>query len=246
LAVYVLVHGAWHGGWCWHKVAPFLHVGGNKVYTPTLTGLGEKSNFLSGDISLDTHIYDIVDLLEYEDLEQVVLIGHSYAGMVISGVADKVPSRLKHLVYLDAFTPNDGESISDLHPSFVAKLRRIASEKGDGWLVPFSEEVINTKGGPLYGIEDAADLMWLRGKLTPHPLACFEQKIYLKNKEGLALPKTYIWCSVRQGVRTEKWGFFKEARRAQELGWGLYEIESDHDAMITKPKELSDILLKII
>jgi pimeloyl-ACP methyl ester carboxylesterase len=245
LAVYVLVHGAWHGGWCWHKVAKLLRSEGNEVFTPTLTGLGDRSHLLNPNITLSTHIVDIINLFEYEDLNHVIIVGHSYAGMIISGIADKIPSRLKHLVYLDAFIPNDGESISDLHPSFVDKLKRIAREKRDGWLVPFPEEVINPKGGPLYGIVDARELIWLRERLTPHPLSCFEQHLHFKNPLGLALPKTYIWCSVRQGERTETWGFIKEARIAQELGWEFYEIESDHDVMITRPNELSNILLKI-
>ena len=246
MTVYVLVHGAWHGGWCWHKVAHLLRSMGKDVFIPTLTGLGERSHLLHPNITLDTHVLDVVNFLEYEDLKEVIFVGHSYAGMVISGVAEKVPTRLKHLVYLDAFTPNDGESISDLHPSFVAKLRRIAREKGEGWLVPFPEEVINPKGGPLYGIVDASELIWLKERLTPHPLSCFEQQLHLKNPIGLTLPRTYIWCSVRQGIRTETWGFIKEAQRAQELGWGFYEIESDHDSMITRPKELANILLKIL
>ena len=148
----------------------------------------------------------------------MILVGHSYAGIVISGNAEKIPSRLKHLVYLDAFIPNDGESISNLHPSFGAKLQRIAGEKGDGRLVPFPEEAVNPKCGCLYGIVDASELIWLKERLTPHPLSCFEQQLHLKNPIGLALPRTYIWCSMRQGVRTERWGFIKEARRAQELG----------------------------
>ena len=246
MTVYVLVHGAWHGGWCWRKIVTLLRSKGNEVYAPTLTGLGERAHLLRPDIDLHTHILDIVNLLEYGNLKEVVLVGHSYAGMVISEVAERVSKRLKHLVYLDAFIPNDGESISDLHPAFVAKLRQIALEKGNGWLVPFPEKVINPRGGPLYGITDVHELSWLKNRLRPHPLACFEQRVHLENPEALKLPKSYIWCSVRQGIRAENWGFFREAKKAKESNWTLYEIATDHDAMITNPKELSNILLSIL
>lgn len=245
MAVYVLVHGAWHGGWCWRKVANLLRSSGDEVYTPTLTGLGDRHHLLNREVNLDTHILDVVSLLDYEDLENVILVGHSYAGMVITGVADRAPSRLKHLVYLDAFLPDDGQSISDLHPGFVAKLRQIANERGEGWLVPFPEEVVNPRGGPLYGISDANVLRWLKERLKPHPLACFEQKVHISNTEAFRLTRSYIWCFVRQGVRAENWGFFREARKARELGWQVHEVESDHDVMVTAPGELSSLLSKI-
>ena len=105
MATFVLVHGAWHGGWCWKKVAPLLRSAGHEVYTPTLTGLGERDHLLTRDIGLDTHIQDIVNVLEYEELTQVVLVGHSYGGMVVTGVAERAHERLRQLVYLDAATP---------------------------------------------------------------------------------------------------------------------------------------------
>ncbi|MGQ9781634.1 MAG: alpha/beta fold hydrolase [Nitrososphaeria archaeon] len=245
MTIYVLVHGAWHGGWCWRKLTPLLRSRGDEVYTLTFTGLGDRCHLLSQGINLDTHILDVVNCLEYEDLRDVVLVGHSYAGMVITGVAEKVPSRLRHLVYVDAFLPEDGESISDLHPHFVEKLRQIACKRGKGWLVPFPEEVINPRGGPLYGIQDADELRWLKERLKPHPLACFEQKVHVSNPEAVKLSKSFVWCFIRQGVRADNWGFFREARKAKELGWKVYEVESDHDVMVTAPEVLSNVLNEI-
>src|SRR5215211_1043953 len=116
MATFVLVAGAWHGGWCWRKVTPLLRAAGHEVFAPTLTGLGERSHLAHPDVGLTTHIQDIVNLLEYEDLNDVVLVGHSYSGMVITGVAEQVPGRLAHLVYLDAFVPENGQALVDLLP----------------------------------------------------------------------------------------------------------------------------------
>ena len=137
MATFVLVHGAWHGGWCWKKVTPLLRAAGHEVYTPTLTGLGERAHLLTREVDLDTHIRDIINVLEYEELRDVILVGHSYAGMVIAGVADRVPARLAHLVYLDAFVPRDGQaSLSLSPPELEAHLRAQALAEGDGWRVP--------------------------------------------------------------------------------------------------------------
>src|SRR5262249_21902502 len=114
MATFVLVHGAWHGGWCWQKVIPFLEAAGHEVHAPTLTGLAERASELSPDVGLDTHIQDIVGLLEEKNLNGVILVGHSYGGMVITGVVDQVPERIAHLVYLDTFVPRNGESMADV------------------------------------------------------------------------------------------------------------------------------------
>lgn len=136
MADFVLVHGSCHGGWCWKKVTPLLTKNGNRVYTPTLTGLGERSHLVSRDIGLDTHILDIIQVLEYEDLNEVVLVGHSYGGLVIGGVADKVPRRIGHLVYLDGYIPKDNKSPFDIVPGLeTIYKRRVLKEKGREWLV---------------------------------------------------------------------------------------------------------------
>src|SRR5215831_5722049 len=136
MATFVLVHGAWHGGWCWKKVTPLLRAAGHEVYTPTLTGLGERVHLASPKVDLTTHIQDVVNVLDYEDLHEVVLVGHSYGGVVIAGVADRVPSRVGHLVYLDAGVPHNGEGYLDLLPNLRALIEEDSRLNGDGWRVP--------------------------------------------------------------------------------------------------------------
>ena len=237
MATFVLVHGAWHGGWCWQKVIPFLEAAGHEVYAPTLTGLAERAAELSPDIGLDTHIQDIVGLLVEKNLHGVILVGHSYGGMVITGVVDQVPERIAHLVYLDTFVPRDGESMAGISPIVIYLLRK--QTRGDGWGV-------DSRG--TYGVTTEPDLSWVRSKVTPQPLKTFEQPLHLKNPAIVsAKPRTHIDCTGG--------GFFFSlmrrilARRAlppTEAGWRLRQLPTGHDAMITMPRELADLLLEVV
>src|SRR3954447_6789466 len=171
MATFVLVHGAWLGGWVWKEVAALLREAGHEVYTPTLTGLGERSHLANREIGLDTHICDVVQVLEYEDLWDVVLVGHSYGGMVITSVADCVPDRLAHLVYLDAFVPDDGQSLHDLVPTDGStRDREMARREGDGWRIPLEEPWC-------MGTNDV--LRWMHPYPTDQPLRSFDQPLYL-------------------------------------------------------------------
>ena len=152
MATFVLVHGGWHGGWCWQKVIPFLEAAGHEVYAPTLTGLAERASELSPDVGLDTHIQDIVGLLEEKHLQGVILVGHSYGGMVITGVVDQVPERIAHLVYLDTFVPRDGESMADVSPMVIRLLRIQAQIQDDGWRIA-------SQG--TYGVTTEPDRSWV-------------------------------------------------------------------------------------
>src|SRR4029450_13175141 len=137
MTTYLLVHGGWVGGWIWNRVAPILRKAGHDVFTPTLTGLGERAHLANPDIDLATHIQDVVSVLEFEDLKRVVLVGHSYGGMVITGVAERTAERLNHLVYLDAFVPRDGQSVADLvSPELAASFEEGVRLSGDGWRIP--------------------------------------------------------------------------------------------------------------
>ena len=228
---FVLVHGAWHGGWCWKKLTPRLKAAGHEVYTPTLTGLGERAHLLNPQVGLDTHIDDIVALLDYEDLHNVILVGHSYAGMVIAGVAERAAERLAHLVYLDAFVPQDGQSLLDTLPDGGATVRQQAATAGDGWQVP--------AGADTFGVTDAADVQWLTARLTPQPLKSFTEPLRLPNPAALALSRTYIVC------RQDKASFFDpHAEQAQRAGWNCHELRTGHDAMISAPAALATILVK--
>jgi len=247
MATFVLVHGGWHGGWCWQKVIPFLEAAGHEVYAPSLTGLAERASLLTPDVGLDTHIQDIVGLLEERNLHGVILVGHSYSGMVITGVVDQVPERIAHLVYLDTFVPRDGESMADIAPMTIRLLRIKAQAHGDGWRVdPLQKMPFGVKG--IYGVTTEPDLSWVRSKVTPQSLKTFEQPLHLKNPAIVsAKPRTHIYCTGG--------GFFfslmrhiggRRALPPTEAGWRLRQLPTGHDAMITMPRELADLLLEVV
>src|SRR4029453_13164243 len=190
MATFVLVHGAWHGGWCWKRVAALLRQAGHEVFAPTLTGLGERAHLMSAAIDLHTHIQDILNVLQWEELSDVVLCGHSYGGMVISGVADRVPERIPSLVYVDAFVPRDGQSLVDqMSPEGTNRMREGARTAGDGWRIPpISAARFN----------DAPENQeWVDRQSVPHPLRTFEEKIRLTGaidritKRRFILPTKY-------------------------------------------------------
>ena len=231
---FVLVHGAWHGGWCWRRLIPLLRDAGHEVFAPTLTGLGERSHLLSPAIDLDTHMRDVTAMLEYEELSDVILVGHSYGGMVITAAAHAAARRLAHLVYLDAFLPRDGECLLDFFSPQAreATLQR-AREQGEGWYSPPQAE------DQPFGVTDPTDARWVRSKLSAHPVATWLQPVRLADPVAVALPRTYINCT---GTR---W-FTAHAERAKaEQGWRYREIATGHDAMITAPRELAAVLLEV-
>ena len=234
MATLVLVHGAWHGGWCWRRLTPLLRGAGHEVYVPTLTGLGERAHLLSPAVGLDTHAQDVVGVLEYEALDRVVLVGHSYGGMVITAVAQQAAARLAHLVYLDAFVPRDGECLLDLlgEKGRDATLARARAE-GQGWRLP------PPRDESPFGTRDEADIRWLRSKLGAHPVKSLQQPVRLTDPGAVALPRTFIDC-------TETAWFPQPARRARsEPGWHYRALPTGHDAMITAPHELATVLQEI-
>lgn len=233
--IFVLVHGAFHGGWCWQRVAPILRAAGHEVFTPTLTGLGERAHLVNPEIGLNTHVQDILAVLEYEDLWGVVLVGHSYAGLVITAVADQAAERLAHLVYLDGPVPQDGESSADLlGPEFMAGLRQAAQDVGEGWRIP-------PPPGEVFGITSDADVAWVQPRLVDQPLKTFEEPVRLTKVTGVALPRTFIYCNK---PALGFWDRYAEMARAAD-DWGYHELATGHDAMILKPQELAHLLLEM-
>jgi pimeloyl-ACP methyl ester carboxylesterase len=189
MVIFVLVHGSCHGGWCWKKVIPLLSKHSRKVYTSTLTGLGERIHLVSRDIGLDTHILDIVQVLEYENLNEVMLVGHSYGGLVIGGVAEKVPERIRRLVYLDAYIPQDNRSAFDITPGLETIYKeRALKEQGREWLVASytSEE---------FGVTNPDDIKWMNPRLSPMPWHTHDQPLRITNPKAKVLPKSYICCT---------------------------------------------------
>jgi pimeloyl-ACP methyl ester carboxylesterase len=244
---FVLVHGAWHGGWVWERMLPYLGKTGYKIMTPTLTGLGEKENQATPEVGLNTHIQDILTLLEKENLRNVVLVGHSYGGMVIAGVADKMPERISHLVYLDAYVPKDGQSMGDfIGPQGMSRIREVAKSVGQGWRIPsFPVE--------RFGITSEVDIAWVKPKLVPQPIKTFEEPVRLTNSAAASLRPTYIYLTKPAMATTEESqkglpgtvfeGFAKVAKSSKD--WGYYELETGHDAMVLEPQKLAELFIKI-
>jgi pimeloyl-ACP methyl ester carboxylesterase len=236
MATYVLVHGGGHGGWCYQRVARLLRGAGHDVYTPTLTGLGERSHLRNADVDLALHIRDIVAVLQYEDLRDVILVGHSYGGMVITGVGDRAADRVGRLVYLDAATPVNGQSLVDVAGPVIEAVRPMG-EVVDGLelvLLPAPD------AGLLYGVTDPADLAWMADRLAGHPWQCFEQPLRLTNEAALwAIPQFHIVCTSTLPTRDRDL-----MAKARDEG-RLWDIDTGHDLMITEPQAVADALLEV-
>ncbi|GGN31043.1 alpha/beta fold hydrolase [Streptomyces fuscichromogenes] len=234
MPTYLLVHGAWHSGECWERVVPLLTAAGHRVYAPSLTGHGEKAGLLGPDVGLDTHVADVVGLIKDEDLTDVVLVGHSYAGLVVSWAANEVPDRVGHLVYLDAMVPEHGETAADIQPVTRDLIdRALASDSG--WRVPPLPEMPPPYG--LFGVTEAADLAWLRTMLYDQSVRTFQQPVRLDDPAVRTIPRTHIHClaNVPEGV----------VRRPVPATERVWELPTGHDCMITMPAGLAGLLLKL-
>lgn len=227
----VLVHGAWHGGWCWARVAAILRGRGHRVSTPTLTGLGERAHLMSPDIDLALMTADLVNHLHFEDLADVTLVGHSFAGNAITGAADQVPRRLARLVYLDAIVPESGRAPFDTLPrEVVAERLRLAEKSSGGLSIP-------PPPAAAFGVTDPADAAWLDSRLTPHPLRSFTTAQTFAAPPGNGLPAEYVLCN------DPAYGPLEGSRaRARALDWPIIELAAGHDAMVTAPVALADLL----
>lgn len=231
---FVLVHGAYHGGWCWKPVAARLRALGHVVYTPTLTGLGERSNLMRCDPSLDTFIEDVMQVIQSEDLENVVLVGHSFGGAVVSGVSDRIPERLRHLVYLDAQVLLSREAAADRAIPEVIEAYRTNQALAHGY------PVVPPGDARTFDITDAALMDWVRPRLTPQPLRTYFDRLELANAPSNGLPTTYIACTASLFAKTAT-----SRQRARELGWAWMSIATGHEAMLPLPDELADMLAGI-
>lgn len=221
MATIVIVHGGWGGGWEWTPVARRLREWGHEVFTPTLTGLGERAHLGSAGTSLSDHIDDVLAVLKWEDLHDVVLCGHSYGGMVVTGVADCAADRIRLLVHLDAFAPKDGQALADLVPEeFMESLMSIAKERGDG-LVPLPSELLPPAGALPAGVQDA-----YIGRLVPQPAATMTEPVRLSSAID-QLPRAYVHCT---GYDDSLMGPFVERGRAQ--GWIIRELDTQHDLQL--------------
>ncbi len=231
---FVLLHGAWHGAWCWKRVTQRLRAAGHHVYTPTLTGLGERSHLLAADITLETCAQDLINVFLWEDLNDVVLVGHSFGGIAASAAADRIPERIRCLVYLDSLIIQSGESPFSVLPPDIAQARRALAKQSPGGLS------IPPPPPGAFGVTDAQDAQWLQEKCTPHPVSTYESTLILQHPVGNDLPASYIavkpdyapLASVRQWVRAH-------------TSWDYHEIEAGHDAMVTSPQAVSELLVQL-
>ena len=230
MATFLVAHGAWSAGWVWKKMRPLLRELGHELFTPTYTGLGERVHLARHDVGLETHIGDILGVLQFEDLRNVILIGHSYGGMVATGVADRAPERLAQLVYLDAFVPRDGQCQFDLQSAETrSRMHEAARTVGDGWRIPPNPVPLDTS---------EADVAWVTPRRVMQPLMTFEQPLHLTGA-GERIPKVYIYCT-----RPAPGDVFRQfAERARsETRWRYFEIDASHSPHVTAPTSLATLL----
>lgn len=233
----VLVHGAWHGAWCWGRVLPLLRVGGVQAHAVTLTGVGERAHLLSPAVDLHTHIQDVLGLVEAEELERLLLVGHSYAGMVITGVADRLqglrPGLLSRLVYLDAAVPYPGDSWSSHHSDETRRARIEASKSSGGLSLPPPDAA-------LFGLADA-DRDWVNRRQTPQPFRLYQQPLDFDEALLAQIPRTFIDCNQPALATIAP----ARLRVRSEPGWQVLEMASGHDPMVSHPEELAEMLLRL-
>lgn len=236
MATFVIVHGGWGGGWEWDAVARGIRAQGHDVHTPTLTGLGERAHLGRPDVGLATHVQDVVAVLESWDLQDVILVGQSYGGMVITGVVDRVPGRLRHLVYVDAFVPFDGQSCNELcGPAWTARMRELADEYGDGWRVPL----------PFTGTMGLSDEVaaWYIPRLVPHPLAALDDRLE-RTGAGEQVPRSYLHLVDAEGV-DDQGPTAASARHARDAGWHYTQVVGPHDLHVEDPARMTALLMEL-
>ena len=228
MATFVIVHGGFSGAWEWRAFAPLLQQAGHEVLRTTLTGLGERAHLASPAVSLDTHVHDVVNVLVYEDLRDVILVGHSYGGAVVTGAAERVPERLAHLVFVDAFVPEDGQAVVDLlGPEVTADWRERVRTLGDGWRLP----------SPFPGAT---------ARHAPAPWKPVEEPLAVRDPAAAALPRTYIHCTAKPNPDAPVYAHFRDvAARAPARGWRLRELPTGHLPMRSAPQALADLLLEV-
>ena len=228
---FLVCHGAWSAGWAWKKMHPLMQAAGHRLVTPSYTGLGERAHLAHRGIDLNSHIEDMLNVIEYEDISDIVLVGHSYGGMVATGVADRARDKVRQLIYIDAFVPGDGQSLLDLNESARARMEELA-RNGDGWRVPPNPTPEDTP---------AADLEWLSARRVDMPIECFRTKLKLQGGP-LTLPRSYIYAS--RITPADTFGRFAKMTKG-DPAWGYYEIDASHSPNVTAPEALMALLQKI-
>ena len=228
---FLVCHGAWSAGWAWKKMHPLMNKAGHRLVTPTYTGLGERAHLAHPAIDLETHILDMLQVIKYEDLHDFVLIGHSYGGMVATGVADRARDKVKQLIYVDAFVPADGQSLLDFLADSEQRRMREAAKSGDGWRVPPNPTPPDTS---------PEDVAWLNERRVHTPINCFEAKLSLS--APLTLPRSYIYAT--RAAPSDTFGQFAKMAK-NDLAWRYHEIDASHSPNVTAPEALMALLQTI-
>jgi pimeloyl-ACP methyl ester carboxylesterase len=240
---FVLVHPAWHGAWFWKKVVPLLQQKGHRVSTPTLTGLGERSHLARPGVGLDMHVTDVVHVLKYEELRDVVLVGHSSSGAVITGVADRAPTHIAHVIYLDAFVPDDGQAVLDLiTPERRQTMEALVKAEGNGWLLPrFAPPPWETIVRDMWGVINEDDVRWMLDRLDPTPFGHLKDPVQRTNPAAEKLPRTYVRFLQFPNPRFDQ---HAEMAKRTEL-WRYRELAAPHHAPVTMPDKVADLLVEL-
>jgi pimeloyl-ACP methyl ester carboxylesterase len=227
---YVLVHGGWHGGWCWRRVADLLEKQGHKVFAPTLTGLGERSHLINANVNLATHVTDIVNVIKWEGLKDIVLVGHSYGGTVITGVAEQAQPAIASIVFLDAFVPNNGDSVAGAASQPVREAIAAALQRGETTMKPVPAAVFRV---------NEKDRAWVDAMCTPHPIATLTDKATMTGARDRIAHKTYIRAAGYPSVPFDAALNQLKANSA----WRTHEMPCGHDAMVDMPERLTELLV---
>lgn len=231
MTTFLICHGAWSASWAWGKVRPLLRAAGHEVHTPTYTGLGERAHLVSPQVDLETHIADVLATIEFENLTSFVLVGHSYGGMVATGVADLMPERVQKLIYLDAFVPENGQSLIDARGPGPALAP--ADEKVP-WLIPPQPTPPDTSPG---------DLAWVTPRRRPQPVRTFTQKLQLRNPGKPAFPRAYIYCAKKEPGDI----FLQFSKRFKSNpDWSYVERNWSHSPNVTAPADLAKLLSELV
>lgn len=230
MATFVLVHGAYQGGWVYKRLARILRSAGHEVYIPTLTGLGERSHLAHPEISLDTHIQDIVNVLRYEELQDVILCGHSYGGMVVTGVAHGEGKRIRTLCYLDAYAPTDRQSLFDIVGAEIAQSFEEQGQAHGGMLPAIPAELFNV---------NIADAGWVDAMSTPHPLTTFTQRLHAGVDTAPVARRTFIYATQNGG----DWFTSTYEKLKKDPRWSVHTVACGHAIMLDKTEELAQLLL---
>jgi pimeloyl-ACP methyl ester carboxylesterase len=228
---FLVAHGAWSAGWSWRKMHPLITNAGHRLITPSYTGLGERAHLANSSIDLEVHIQDLLAVIKYEQLHNIVLVAHSYGGMVATAVIDRVPELISKLIYVDAFVPKNGESLFDLVSPQTRKRMQDSAKQDQGWRVAPNPPPADTA---------AEDLQWIEARRGAHPIKCFEEPVRLKNGDT-KIPRSYIRCTRLPPEDV----FLKFAQRAKREGWGYHELDASHSPHITAPGALAALLLTI-